>query len=266
MPEAGTRERGRRRAFGAVFALFLLPAALVLALASPGGSRANAAAGVVYAAAAQGSLQEAGRQLYLETCSSCHGPAGEGTTQGPSIDGLGPADFDFQMSTGRMPLAQPGTQGLARPPGLTRDQIDAITAYLQSVSPGGLPIPQVDPAAGDLSTGSQQYLLNCAPCHSSTGNGGAVGPQVAPDLHHATPVQIAEAIRVGPGTMPNFDTSVIDPDRLNSVVRYVIYLRTPEHPGGLSLGTFGPIVEGFVALFIGIAAMVIVSRYIGARS
>ena len=59
---------------------------------------------------------------------------------------------------------------------------------------------------------------------------------------------------------------MIDPDRLNSVVRYVIYLRTPEHPGGLSLGTFGPIVEGFVALFIGIAAMVIVSRYIGARS
>jgi ubiquinol-cytochrome c reductase cytochrome c subunit len=263
-----TAPRGakRRLAFAGVFALFLLPAALSLAVATPGGSRANAADGGVFAQAAQGSLEQAGQQLYLQACSSCHGPGGEGTAQGPAIAGLGPANYDFQMSTGRMPLAQPGTQGVPKPPVLTQDQIDAIVAYLVSVDDAGVPIPRVDPSTGSLSQGAQTYVLNCAPCHSSSGNGGAVGPQVAPDLHHATPTQIAEAVRIGPGTMPNFDSTVVDDRQLASLVRYVLYLRQPQQPGGLSLGAFGPIAEGFVALFIGIASMVLVSRYIGARS
>jgi ubiquinol-cytochrome c reductase cytochrome c subunit len=249
-----------------VFVLFLLPIALTLAVASPGGSSANASAGGVYALAATSSLATVGQQLYLQSCSSCHGPGGEGTTQGPAIAGLGAADFDFQMSTGRMPLAQPGTQGVPKPPVLTSDQIAAIVAFLVSIDPGGVPVPTVNPATGNLSEGAQVYVQNCAACHSSSANGGAVGPQVAPDLHHATPTQIAEAVRIGPGTMPNFDNTVINDSQLASLVRYVLYLRAPEHPGGLSLGSFGPIVEGFVALCIGIAAMVLVSRYIGARA
>ncbi len=260
------RVTARRAAVAGVFVLFLLPLAFTLAVASPGGSSANASAGAVYAQAAEGSLAQAGQQLYLQSCSSCHGPGGEGTTQGPSIVGLGAADYDFQMSTGRMPLAQPGTQGVPKPPVLTADQIAAIVAFLVSIRPGGTPIPHVNVAAGDLSEGARVYVRNCAPCHSSSGNGGAVGPQVGPDLHHATPKQIAEAVRIGPGTMPNFDSTVIDDGQLASLIRYVLYLRAPENPGGLSLGSFGPIVEGFVALFLGIGAMVLVSRYIGARA
>src|SRR5439155_20696720 len=125
-------DRRRRRAFGVVFALFVAPAALILATGSPGGGQGNASAGVAYAQAAQGSLDQAGQQLYLQGCSSCHGVRGEGTTQGPPIGGLGAANYDFQMSTGRMPLAQPGTQGVRKPPVLTADQIAAIVAYLEA--------------------------------------------------------------------------------------------------------------------------------------
>jgi ubiquinol-cytochrome c reductase cytochrome c subunit len=257
----------RTLAFLALFGIFLLPAALFLVVASPGGSgSADAATRRVLAQGAQADLVNAGRTLFLERCSSCHGASAQGTSQAPDILGLGAASYYFQMSTGRMPLAAPGTQGISKPPALSTDQIDAVIAYLTSLNPGGVPIPNVDVAAGHLSIGNQIFLLNCAPCHSSSGNGGSVGTQVAPNLHHATPTQIGAAVRVGPGTMPVFDTKTISDEQLNSLVRYVIYLRTPESPGGLDLGLYGPIVEGFVAVVIGLAAMVLVSRYIGARS
>jgi ubiquinol-cytochrome c reductase cytochrome c subunit len=259
--------RARRLGALVLFALFLVPALALQLAASPGGSQgADATTVRAYARAADVGLSAAGQTLYLQTCSTCHGPIGEGTDQGPAIIGLGSANYDFQMSTGRMPLAAPGTQGIRRPPVLTQAQIAAIDAYLVSLDPSGMPIPAVDVSAGSLSAGSQTYIQNCAPCHSSSGNGGAVGPQVAPGLHQATPTQIAEAVRIGPGTMPVFDERTVTDDQLNSLVRYVLYLRKPSSPGGLDLGNYGPIVEGFVALFIGLVAIILVSRYIGARS
>jgi ubiquinol-cytochrome c reductase cytochrome c subunit len=265
--EPAERRRSRRLGALLLFALFLVPALALQLASAPGGSqRADAATVRLYAQAADAGLIAAGQTLFLQTCSTCHGPIGQGTNQGPPIIGLGAANYSFQMTTGRMPLAQPGTQGIRRPPVLSPPQIDAIIAYLVSLDPSGVPIPHVDPAAGSLSAGSQTYIQNCAPCHSSSGNGGAVGPQVAPGLHQATPTQIAEAVRIGPGTMPVFDERTISDDQLNSLVRYVLYLREPAAPGGLDLGNYGPIVEGFVALFIGLVAIILVSRYIGARS
>ena len=246
---------------------FAVPALVVAMSAAPGGvERAGAATARTYAARANAALVAAGQVLYLQSCASCHGPLAQGTDQGPPIIGLGPAYLSFQMSTGRMPLAEPGTQGIRRPPVLTPGEIAAIIAYVDHLQPGGTPIPRVDPTLGSLSAGSALYLSNCAPCHSASGNGGAVGAQVAPGLHVATPTQIAEAIRTGPGTMPVFDEREISESELNSLVRYVLYLRQPESPGGASLGDFGPIVEGFMALFVALAAIVVITRYIGARS
>jgi ubiquinol-cytochrome c reductase cytochrome c subunit len=170
------------------------------------------------------------------------------------------------MSTGRMPLANPGAEPIRKPPILNPAQIKDVISYLTSLAPGGPPIPGVDVNAGDLSQGNQVFTLNCAACHAATGNGGAVGPEVAPGLHKATPVQIAEAIRAGPGTMPVFGPGVIDQQQLDSVVRYVLYLRAPEDRGGASLDHGGPIIEGFVALFVALLAVVLVTRFIGERS
>src|SRR2546430_16577156 len=98
---------------------------------------------------------------------------------------------------------------------MTRAQIDAIIAYLVALDSSGPRTPRVDPAAGSLSAGGELYLGNCAPCHSASGNGGSVGTQVAPGLHAATSTQIAEAIRIGPGTMPVFDERTVPEDQLN---------------------------------------------------
>src|SRR5436853_3546062 len=160
------------RAYLVVLAMLALPGAFVFL---PGGSRPAAAdaAAIVRYALAQAAT---GQPLYQQTCATCHGERGEGTSQAPPIVGLGPAFYDFMMSTGRMPLDQPTQEAIRRPPVLSRREIHAITAYLVSLAPGtGVAIPAANPSSGDLSVGQSTYELNCAPCHGTTGNGGAVG-------------------------------------------------------------------------------------------
>ena len=74
---------------------------------------------------------------------------------------MGPAAVDFMLSTGRMPLANPGDQPVRDEPKFTPAQTAAIVAYVETIAPGGEPIPTVDPAAGDLarrSRGVPQHL------------------------------------------------------------------------------------------------------------
>jgi ubiquinol-cytochrome c reductase cytochrome c subunit len=261
----GSAPASRRAAgFALLFAAFMVPAALAM-LAGTG--TAPAGPPPVTRLDAQTALEAAGQVLYEEHCASCHGATGEGTAQGPVILDLGPAAYDFMMSTGRMPLSQPGAQAVRKPPTLSPAEIKAITAYLVSLSPGsGTAIPNVQPQLGNLSQGEQIYQLNCAPCHGVSGNGGAVGEEAAPGLHQATATQIGEAVRIGPGAMPVFDQTVITDQQLNSLARYVLYLKAPDTPGGLDLHFGGPVVEGFVGLVIGLGAVVIVMRFIGERS
>jgi ubiquinol-cytochrome c reductase cytochrome c subunit len=207
-----------------------------------------------------------GKNTYEERCSTCHGSDAEGTGNGPPIAGLGPAYYSFMMTTGRMPLDQPGVQAKPRPPVLTPAEISSVTAYLESLAPGGIPIPRVNPALGNLSLGQRSFQANCAPCHGTSGRGGAVGPLVAPPVVHDRATQIAEAIRIGPGTMPVFDESTIDQPTLNSLVAYVQYLEHPDDRGGSGLGGIGPLIEGFVALAGGLGLIVVVTRTIGTRA
>src|SRR5436853_7910628 len=134
---------GRRfgRAYLVVLAMLAVPGAFVFL---SGGSRPATAdtASLVRYALAQARV---GLPLYQEHCASCHGDKGTGTGQAPPIIGLGPAFYDFEMSTGRMPLDTPTQEAIRRPPVLSRSEIDAITAYLASLAPGGVQIPAVNP-------------------------------------------------------------------------------------------------------------------------
>jgi ubiquinol-cytochrome c reductase cytochrome c subunit len=209
---------------------------------------------------------ERGRELYLLGCASCHGANGEGTKQGPDLRGVGAEDADFQLSTGRMPDTQPDRQTVTKRSPYTRREIDDLVAYVASLGPGP-PIPDVITPPGDLQEGAQLYLDNCAACHSAAGNGGALSfGRDAPTLHDATPVEVAEAIRTGPGQMPVFGPETLSRQQVNSIVRYVEYLKKPEDPGGLSLGLVGPITEGLVAILIGLGALMLLSRWIEPRA
>jgi len=231
---------------------------IVLALAA---SLIPAAAAT--AASADQDLVEQGRSLFLEGCASCHGQDARGTDRAPDLHGVGARSADFYLSTGRMPLAVPGEEPLRNPRFYSQDEIDSLVAYVGSL--GGPPVPQVDPAAGNLSDGERAFTLFCAGCHGKLAVGGVVTGAIAPPLHPATPTQIAEAVRVGPYVMPAFDERVIDDATLNSIVRYVELTKNPDNAGGWALGSIGPITEGMVAFFIGLASLLLVARLIGER-
>lgn len=208
-----------------------------------------------------------GLELFVAGCASCHGVMGEGTGQAPPLIGVGAAAVDFMLSTGRMPLANPNEQPMRNPPKYSSDEIRAIVAYVSSLGPGGPEIPTVVPGQGDLVQGHQTYSANCLACHGAAAQGASVGGgSVAPSLHAATPTQLAEAPRIGPGVMPLFREDFISDAEMNSLVRYILWLRNPPDRGGLGLGHVGPVLEGLVGWLIGLGLLVLVIRFTGTRT
>jgi ubiquinol-cytochrome c reductase cytochrome c subunit len=203
-----------------------------------------------------------GEELYLTSCVSCHGLAGAGTENGPPLLTAGEAAADFYLRTGRMPLAFPAPQPPDKPRAYDNDDIEALVAYVGSLGDGPA-IPDVDPDRGDLALGGELFRANCAACHNASAIGGALSHgNYAPSLQHTAALQIGEAMRVGPGQMPQFGPDVFTDDELDSIVRYVRYLHAPDDPGGLDLGYTGPVPEGFVAFMFGLAGLIVVAYWI----
>lgn len=213
------------------------------------------------------SLAPLGRTLFVANCSTCHANNAEGSSRAPNLVGLGAATIDFWVSTGRMPLATPSAQATVKPPRFNPLQIQAIVAYVTSLGPGGPGIPALNLNQASLSNGAEIFASNCAPCHTITGVGDALSAGTsAPSLYQATATQTAEAVRIGPGQMPRFSTEQINHEQLNDLVRYVQYLHRPDDAGGGGLGHVGPVAEGFIALLVGLGAMMVVTFWIGDRA
>ncbi len=183
---------------------------------------------------------------------------------GPSLYGVGAQSADFELSTGRMPLANPGDEPVRSRPAFSAAEIRSLVAYIGSL--GGPGIPAVDPARGSLTTGRVLFASNCASCHQITGSGGVVPGASVPALDSATPTQIGEAIRMGPYLMPRFSTGELSPHDVDSIAAYVVSTRSPQDPGGWSIGHLGPVPEGLVAWGIGILALLVIARIIGERT
>lgn len=209
---------------------------------------------------------EQGRRLYVSDCASCHGVDGRGREgQGPSLEEAGEAAAHFYVSSGRMPMATSEGQSRRKPVTYDEDEIAALVAYVGQLGDGA-PIPDVDPAGADLAAGNTLYSTNCASCHNSAGSGGALGQAVfAPAVYDATALQVAEAIRIGPGAMPAFGEGALSREQLDDLVGYVEFLDDPVDRGGAPLGRVGPIPEGLVAWVVGLGLLLAAVRWIGTR-
>jgi len=245
-----------------------LLAAFVLALALPAVAGAQPGVGIKV---------KTGKGLYAAYCLSCHGVDGSGVTSeseprgvldvrglGPSLKGVGALGADFYLTTGYMPLENPDEQPRHTKSPFDKREIAALIVYVATFGKGpGLPRPQ--PRRGDVSRGLSLFTTHCAGCHQVVAEGGYVPNAVAPPLHEATPVQIAEAVRLGPYLMPRFPKSQITDAQLDSIVAYVQWAKHPADPGGWSIGRIGPVPEGLVAWLIGAAALVGCCLVIGRR-
>jgi ubiquinol-cytochrome c reductase cytochrome c subunit len=144
---------------------------------------------------------------------------------------------------------------------LTDEQIRELVATVASFGDGP-DIPQVS-GGGDLSEGARLFVANCAACHGATGAGNAIGGgAVAAGLDRATPVQIVEAMRIGPGAMPKFAFSE---DEEASIVAYVRRLHEQPSPGGFGIGGLGAVSEGFIAVGLGLVLFVLAAIFVGRR-
>ncbi|HZG94458.1 MAG TPA: c-type cytochrome [Mycobacteriales bacterium] len=205
----------------------------------------------------------AGQRLFETSCATCHGFGGTGTDNGPRLMGVGAASADFYLSTGRMPLPFSDLRARRKRPAFNEQQIDQLVAYVASLGEGP-PIPDVDLEAADVGHGGELFRLNCASCHGFAGSGGALSDgNQAPALWDATPTEIVEAIRIGPGTMPVFSEETLSKEDADAIAKYTSYLGDATDRGGAPLDYGGPIPEGFVVWLLGLGLLIGASVWIG---
>jgi ubiquinol-cytochrome c reductase cytochrome c subunit len=211
----------------------------------------------------------AGHDLFLSNCSTCHGVHAEGRDNAPSLIGVGSAAVDFQVGTGRMPLANSNVQAPQAPVRLKPSEISDLAAYIASLAPGPS-IPDstaINPDLGTASRGALIFRTNCAMCHGAAGKGGALTRgKYAPNLTNVEPKYIYEAMVTGPQSMPVFNDQTILPTDKRDVIAYLTTLNKEPNPGGLGLGRIGPVSEGLVAWVVGLTLLVGFATWLGTKS
>jgi ubiquinol-cytochrome c reductase cytochrome c subunit len=209
-----------------------------------------------------------GRKLFLVGCSSCHGENGEGiltkkgTQLGPSLAGVGAAAVDFQVGTGRMPMARPGVQADKKENVYSPEEITALAAFVASLGPGPAIPAEENYNTDDLdeeavARGGQFWRTNCTACHNFAAKGGALpNGKYAPALDGVSNKHIYEAMLTGPQQMPVFSDTVLKPEEKRDIIAYVRSLQEQPKYGGTTLGSLGPVSEGLAGWLVGIGGLV----------
>ncbi|MEU6082848.1 c-type cytochrome [Streptomyces sp. NPDC047108] len=214
---------------------------------------------------------EEGKKLYAVGCASCHGTGGQGSSDGPSLVGVGSAAVDFQVGTGRMPAQQPGAQVPEKPKVYSQAEIDQLGAYIASLGAGPITPTkeQYDPSGADIANGGQLFRTNCAQCHNFTGKGGALtGGKYAPELEGVDPKHVYEAMQTGPQQMPSFpDTTMPEQDK-RDIIAYLKAVGEDDSPspGGFELGGLGPVSEGLFGWIFGLGVMIAAAVWVAAHT
>jgi ubiquinol-cytochrome c reductase cytochrome c subunit len=212
-----------------------------------------------------------GELLFRANCATCHGLSAEGTENGPSLIGVGAASVDFQVMTGRMPMAYQGPQADQREPQFTQEQSDAMGDYIAALAPGpGIPdeefldASQVDDEG--VARGAELFRINCAMCHNVAGAGGALTEgKFAPHLRGIEPAHVYEAMLTGPQNMPVFNDANISPEQKREIIAYLDYLDNNPSVGGFDLGALGPVSEGLFIWIFGLGGLVGVAVWLTSK-
>jgi len=215
-------------------------------------------------------LVQEGRQIFLKGCASCHGLNLEGGGIAPSLIGVGAASVDFQVGSGRMPLADMSAQAMRKAPLYDAAQTAALAAYVSSLAPG----PEVPNDSmlnyerdGSTAAGGELFRNNCAMCHNFAGQGGALSQgKYAPTLMGVDPKYIYEAMITGPQSMPVFSNKTITPAEKLSIIKWVKSAESEPNLGGASLGRVGPVTEGLLGWILGLGVLIGVAVWLAMKA
>ncbi len=213
---------------------------------------------------------EEGRQIFLKGCSSCHGLNAEGAQIAPSLIGVGAASVDFQVGTGRMPMADMSTQAMRKDPLYNAEETAALAVYVASLAPGPA-IPGESELNferdGSTAEGGELFRNNCAMCHNFAGQGGALTQgKYAPTLMGVEPKHIYEAMVTGPQSMPVFSDKTITPEEKLSIIKWIKSAEKEPNLGGASLGRVGPVTEGLLGWVLGLGLLIGVAVWLAMKA
>jgi ubiquinol-cytochrome c reductase cytochrome c subunit len=212
-----------------------------------------------------------GEQVYNNTCISCHGANLEGVEgRGPSLIGIGEAAVYFQTETGRMPAQVQGAQEERKPRLLSSEEIEQLMEFVQARG-GGPTMPEkkgTELRGDNPARGGELFRLNCASCHNFTGRGGALSSgKFAPSLDGTNEEEIYTAMLSGPQSMPKFSDRQLSPAEKEDIIAFVKSVTNGNNnPGGNALGGLGPQSEGLIAFIVGMAALLGITLWIGAKA
>ena len=257
-----------RRRHPAAFVLLLLLGLLLTGGVYAAFAPTSAQAGAPAASPAE--EVKAGEMLFLANCATCHGVGAIGTKDGPSLIGVGAASVDFQVGTGRMPLPQANVQAKRIKVQYSDEQIKQMAAYVASLGPGpGIPDAKyTDHVEGaNLARGGDIFRVNCSMCHNYAGSGGALTRgKFAPPLRSIEGKHIYEAMLTGPQSMPVFSDSNITPEEKRDVIAYMHEIDKANNTGGHSLGSFGPVSDGYFLWLIAMPIMLGAAVWLGRKA
>jgi ubiquinol-cytochrome c reductase cytochrome c subunit len=211
-----------------------------------------------------------GRQIFLKGCSTCHGLNLEGSAIAPSLIGVGAASVDFQVGTGRMPVADMSTQISRKDPVYNEEEVAALAAYVSSLAPG--PAIPTDSQLnyerdGSTAQGGELFRNNCAMCHNFAGQGGALTQgKYAPTLMGVEPKHIYEALVTGPQSMPVFSDKTLTPEEKLSVIKWIKAAEAEPNLGGATMGRVGPVTEGLLVWVLGLGILIAVAVWLTTRA
>ena len=211
-----------------------------------------------------------GKQIFLKGCSSCHGLNAEGGAVAPSLVGTGAASVDFQVGTGRMPMADMSVQAMRKTPIYDEAETAALAEYVASLAPGPA-IPGSEMLMyerdGNVAEGGELFRTNCAMCHNAAGQGGALTKgKYAPTVMGVSAKHIYEAMITGPQAMPVFGEKAITPEEKLSIIKWIKAVESEKGLGGASLGKVGPVTEGLVAWVLGIGLLIGIAVWLTTKS
>ena len=215
-----------------------------------------------------------GALLYSVHCAQCHGAAGNGGEM-PDFEGRAPAlrpednpgvdvaYLDLVMSTGRMPPAGSPYDNRTRDVVLNEQERADLIAWMQDEFGVGGELPEV--GEGEAGRGQEIWNANCGHCHGAVGAGGVAGAGAwTPSVNDKGPEVIAQAIRVGPFQMPQFERGQISDQEVDDVVAFMGKVREEADQQVLGIPELNPVYASAFVFLLALAALFLLG-IIGSR-